>query len=64
MKTLNELNQDVNNIELGLRIVDLLGIRVNKNGRINTSWGDKTHLGLALTIKRVIEDHESERGLR
>ena len=40
---------------IGLSIVSLLGLEFNDNGRIDTSYGDKTPLGLAKTILRQFE---------
>lgn len=31
------------------------GIKVKRNGRVDTTWGDKTTLGLYRTIKRIVE---------
>jgi hypothetical protein len=40
--------------KIGAALIDLLGLKVKKNGRVDTSWGDKTPLGLYLTIQRVM----------
>ena len=32
------------------------GLRVKRNGRVDTTWGDKTPLGLYQVIKRVFEE--------
>jgi len=41
----------------GKALANLLHLKKNKNGRYDTSWGDKTELGLYLTIKRVVEEN-------
>ena len=41
--------------KIGLEIIELLGLKVNKIGRVDTGWGDKTPTGLARTLKRIIE---------
>lgn len=37
-------------------LFDLLrpGLKVKRNGRVDTSWGDKTPLGLYRTIQRLV----------
>lgn len=40
--------------EIGEQIIDLLSLRVKDNGRVDTAVGDKTPLGLALTIAAII----------
>jgi hypothetical protein len=44
---------------IGEKLIDLLKLHVKENGRVDTSWGDKTAYGLALTVKRIIEEGES-----
>ena len=34
------------------------GLRVKRNGRVGTSQGDKTPLGLYRTIKRIFEENK------
>ena len=41
--------------EKGTFLILLLGLKVKRNGRVDTSWGDKTPAGLYLTIKRFME---------
>ena len=40
----------------GLDIIRLLGLKLKRNGRVNTQWGDKTPLGLYLTLDRIINN--------
>ncbi len=44
---------------LGDKLIELLQLKVKDNGRVATSGGDKTPLGLALTVLRLIEESES-----
>jgi hypothetical protein len=41
--------------KLGENIATVLGLRTNEFGRYNTTVGDKTALGLYLTIRRIVE---------
>lgn len=34
------------------------GLRVKRNGRVDTTGGDKTELGLLLTVKRILSETE------
>lgn len=45
--------------EQGKQIIKLLGLRVKQNGRVDTEWGDKTPLGLALTLLRILSPQDS-----
>ena len=40
---------------IGEDIIKLLHLKVKENGRVDTSWGDKTPFGLFLTVQRFIE---------
>jgi hypothetical protein len=40
----------------GMRLIEVLGLKLKRNGRVDTSWGDKTPYGLALTVKRIVEE--------
>lgn len=42
--------------EIGNKLIELLALKVKSNGRVDTSVGDKTPMGLAKTVKRFIED--------
>ena len=44
------------NLERGQAIADLLGLKFKKNARVDTLIGDKTRIGLALTIERLLND--------
>ena len=46
---------DAEMAEIGARIIELLGLRVKKNGRVDTQWGDKTPSGLYLTLRRCLD---------
>jgi len=54
MSVVSDMQQDK-----GLELIDLLGLKVKANGRVNTSWGDKSDMGLYLTVKRFIEESEA-----
>ena len=41
--------------KMGLEIIELLGLKVKANGRVDTAWGDKSPLGLVLTLKGIME---------
>ena len=41
---------------IGLEVIELLGLKVKENGRVDTSGGDKTPVGLALTLKRIFDE--------
>ena len=43
--------------QLGEAIIDLFGLPVKSNGRVDTSEGDKTPLGLGKTILRKVKEH-------
>lgn len=49
-------NEPMTDEELGFFIIGWLELRVKRNGRVNTTWGDKTPLGLAKSIKRIVND--------
>ena len=40
--------------EKGEKLIEVLNLKV-KNGRVDTEWGDKTPLGLALTVERILK---------
>jgi hypothetical protein len=37
----------------------VLFLEANKKDRYDTQWGDKTTLGLYLTVKRIVEEGEA-----
>ena len=50
--------EDEKATRIGLKIMELLFLELNSQGRVDTDGGDKTPLGLALTIKRIFEEEE------
>ena len=52
--------QDMIDHKQGLAIADLLGLKLKPNGRYDTNveYGDKSPIGLALTVKRVLAEAE------
>lgn len=44
--------------QIGNRLITLLDLRVKDNGRVDTNIGDKTPVGLARTVKRLLEEAE------
>ena len=46
---------DAEDHQLGINIIDLLGLKMNRANRVDTSWGDKTPAGLTRTLRRIIE---------
>jgi hypothetical protein len=49
-------NEQALNVAVGQRVAELLFLKVNKIGRLKTSWGDKSIIGLGATINRIIEE--------
>lgn len=37
-------------------LAEVLGLKKSLDGRYDTTWGDKTALGLYLTVVRIIEE--------
>ena len=55
----NNLEQVAEDTRRGELLAELLLLKKKRdNGRYNTSWGDKTALGLFLSVKRIIEQGE------
>jgi hypothetical protein len=50
------MEQEKKDITVGEKLIAVLGLKVKSNGRVDTAWGDKTPLGLALTVKRILEE--------
>ena len=46
--------------KIGEYLASVLGLKKKKNDRDNTSWGDKTPIGLYLTVKRIIESEPGD----
>ena len=40
--------------KLGNALIELLHLKVKSNGRVDTTWGDKTPIGLAATVTRIV----------
>jgi len=40
----------------GEKLIEVLMLRRKANDRVDTTWGDKTAMGLFLTVKRIIEE--------
>jgi hypothetical protein len=47
---------DADMVNRGLLLAEVLGLKQKPNGRYDTTWGDKTPLGLYLTVQRIIEE--------
>jgi len=45
--------------QLGKKIVEILNLKKNKNGKYNTTWGNKTMLGLGATMITIMEQHNA-----
>ena len=56
-KNNNQEQAKVNTLT-GEAIIHLLQLTTGEYGRVNTSIGTKTAVGLAKTIERVINDHD------
>lgn len=52
MKTVREKVNE----KTGNDLIEILQLKIKKNGRVDTTWGDKTPLGLALTVQRIIDN--------
>ena len=46
---------DEQDTDIGAALIEILGLIVKDNGRVDTLWGDKTAMGLTRTIRRIIE---------
>lgn len=53
-----DLNESVNAESIGKELADLLYLKVDKDGRIKTSWGSKTYVGLYESVKRIINAYK------
>lgn len=45
---------------LGEDLISMLSLKVKKNGRVDTSWGDKTPMGIGATVRRVVNESAPE----
>jgi hypothetical protein len=69
MKNIKKIKADLNDIvnpnseykdrerSVGIDVVDMLGLKIDKNDRVNTSWGSKTVKGLGASIIRIVEEN-------
>jgi len=48
------------NVAIGQKVSELLGLKISKQGRIKTSFGDKTWIGLGATILRIVEEENEK----
>ena len=53
---MNTINDDVAAAQLGKELAVLLNLKQTKNGRYDTTYGDKTPLGLFRTIERITNE--------
>ena len=51
-------NQEAENTRRGQLLAEVLQLKKLRNGRYDTQWGDKTALGLFLTVQRIINEGE------
>ena len=42
--------------KLGEQLIEVLQLKVKSNGRVDTSWGDKTPIGLGKTVEQIVKD--------
>jgi hypothetical protein len=45
---------------LGNAVIELLHLKGKANGLVETDFGDKSKIGLGLTIDRILEDYDHE----
>lgn len=57
MSTLEQLTE-AEEIKRGELLAQVLGLKLNKRGRYDTEWGDKTDLGLFRIVERIVKDGE------
>ena len=46
------------NVTIGQKVSELLNLKISKQGRVKTSYGDKTWIGLGATILRIVEEEK------
>ena len=54
--TADEMEQKMEQKRRGELLIEVLALRKKSNGRVDTTWGDKTALGLYHTLKRIIDE--------
>ena len=57
----SQMNQETAD-RLGREIIAFLSLRVKRNGRVDTTWGDKSPEGLARTLQRIINTADQAEG--
>lgn len=40
---------------IGEKIIEFFNLKIDEKGRINTSWGTKSKMGIGRSIRRIIE---------
>ena len=48
------------NVAIGQKVSELLNLKISKQGRVKTSFGDKTWIGLGATILRIVEEENGK----
>jgi hypothetical protein len=56
-------NENLLNVAIGEKISLLLNLKINKQGKVKTSYGDKTWIGLGATVLSIIKE-ETENQLK
>jgi hypothetical protein len=59
MSFLNKIEIKADNSEdlnIGNKLIEVLQLKVKQNGRVDTTWGDKTPVGIAQVVKRIIQE--------
>tara|TARA_R110001592_G_scaffold111525_3_gene308772 strand:- start:7844 stop:8362 length:519 start_codon:yes stop_codon:yes gene_type:complete len=51
----SEVNEEIESCQ-GRMVIDMLGLRLKPNGRVDMVGGDKTPLGLVRTLRRVVQE--------
>lgn len=59
MKVTTKTN-DIRDEKIGCQIIELLDLNLKDNGRVDTSWGDKTPAGLTRTLRRFLHDEADD----
>jgi len=42
--------------EMGNKLINFLGLKIKRDGKVDTEWGRKTAKGLWVTMERVMND--------
>lgn len=57
MSSLNSDNpEEAEDFNIGNKLIEILQLKLKRNGRVETTWGDKTPIGLAKVVKRIIQE--------